>query len=100
VPPEKGHSDVSFWYATYCVVGLGVLLLCSAYYYAWIVILPKLFGYEIVIKVEESKDGTCNTRLVKKYNRSLAQTGSDQEPLLNSTTSGLRTGGLSLSLPR
>lgn len=25
VPPEHGRGDVSFWYATYCVVGLGVL---------------------------------------------------------------------------
>ncbi|OJA09794.1 hypothetical protein AZE42_08080 [Rhizopogon vesiculosus] len=25
IPPEDGHSDASFWYATYCVVGLGVL---------------------------------------------------------------------------
>ncbi|OAX32026.1 hypothetical protein K503DRAFT_805589 [Rhizopogon vinicolor AM-OR11-026] len=40
VPPEPGHGDVSFWYATYCVAGLGVLALCGVYYWIWIVFLP------------------------------------------------------------
>jgi len=26
IPPEDGHADVSFWYATYCVVGIAILL--------------------------------------------------------------------------
>lgn len=67
VPPENGHADVSFWYATYCVVGLGVLALCGLYYYVWIILLPKLGGYAIVEEVEELSDGARATRLTRRY---------------------------------
>ncbi|KAF9048611.1 amino acid/polyamine transporter I [Panaeolus papilionaceus] len=29
VPPPPGQADVSFWYATYCVVGIALLLACG-----------------------------------------------------------------------
>ncbi|KAG0695135.1 amino acid permease-domain-containing protein [Suillus ampliporus] len=62
VPPERGHADVSFWYATYCVVGLGVLALCGVYYWLWIVFLPWLGGYTIVEEVERLEDGASVAR--------------------------------------
>ncbi|KZP17590.1 amino acid transporter [Athelia psychrophila] len=58
VPPEKGQGDVSFWYAT---------MLCSAYYYLWIVWLPNFWGYTIVEEIEELDDGARTMRLVRHY---------------------------------
>ncbi|KZV89003.1 amino acid transporter [Exidia glandulosa HHB12029] len=67
IPPEKGRSDVSIWYATYCVVGLGILALCGVYYYVWIILLPRLGGYDIVEEVVELDGGARTRRLVRKY---------------------------------
>ncbi|KAF9003971.1 amino acid transporter [Cyathus striatus] len=78
VPPEPGHGDVSFWYATYCVAGLGLILCCGIYYWLWIIALPKLGGYEIVEEVEELPDGARNTRLVRRYKAA----SPEQEPLI------------------
>ncbi|KAF8905102.1 amino acid transporter [Gymnopilus junonius] len=64
---KPGHADVSFWYATYCVAGIVLLLLCGLYYWLWIIVLPKFWGYEIVQEVEEHPDGARNTRLVRRY---------------------------------
>jgi len=89
VPPEKGHADVSFWYATYCVVGIGILLLCGLYYWIWVVLLPKLGGYEIIEEVEELQDGARLAKLVRRYTDGKAPhepevSSSEQQPLLNS----------------
>ncbi|KAI0303719.1 amino acid/polyamine transporter I [Multifurca ochricompacta] len=67
VPPESGHADVSFWYATYCVVGIVLLLLCALYYYVWIVLMPKIGGYEIVEEEVELAGGAITSRLIRKY---------------------------------
>jgi len=83
VPPEPGHSDVSFWYATYCVVGLSVLALCALYYYVWIVWLPKLGGYIIVAEVEELDDGARTTRLTRRYQSK--RTPAEEESLVASS---------------
>ncbi|PPQ64604.1 LOW QUALITY PROTEIN: hypothetical protein CVT26_002002 [Gymnopilus dilepis] len=73
VPPEPGHADVSFWYATYCVAGIVLLLLCGLYYWLWIVVLPRVWGYEIVQEVEEHPDGARNTRLVRRYKTTVVE---------------------------
>lgn len=67
VPPEPGQADVSFWYATYCVVGIAILVACGIYYWLWIVLLPKLGRYEIVEEIEEQNNGARNVRLVRQY---------------------------------
>ncbi|KAH9960881.1 hypothetical protein BC827DRAFT_1267924 [Russula dissimulans] len=67
VPPKDGHADVSFWYATYCVVGVVLLLLCALYYYIWIVLLPKIGRYEVVEDVVDLGGGALTSRLVRKY---------------------------------
>ncbi|OCB84670.1 amino acid transporter [Sanghuangporus baumii] len=84
IPPEKGHADVSFWYATYCVAGILILLACGVYYYVWIALLPRLGGYEVVEEIEELEGGARLARLVRKYpNNSSRQAslGSDQRNL-------------------
>ncbi|KAF9450912.1 amino acid transporter [Macrolepiota fuliginosa MF-IS2] len=67
VPPKSGHGDVSFWYATYCVAAIFVLLTTALYYWIWIILLPRLGGYEIVEILEGSEDGSRNKRLVRRY---------------------------------
>ncbi|KAH9068445.1 amino acid transporter [Lactarius deliciosus] len=67
VPPEDGHADVSFWYATYLVVSIGLLLLCALYYYVWIILMPKIGGYYIVEEVVELGGGALTSRLARKY---------------------------------
>ncbi|TFK27132.1 amino acid transporter [Coprinopsis marcescibilis] len=69
VPPEPGHADVSFWYATYCVAGIGLLLACAVYYVVWIKLMPKLGNYEIVEETQEHSNGARNTRLIRRYKR-------------------------------
>lgn len=49
VPPADGSlkgSDVSFFYATYAIVCVGILSLCVLYYYIWAKVLPYFFHYE------------------------------------------------------
>ncbi|KJA19474.1 hypothetical protein HYPSUDRAFT_189911 [Hypholoma sublateritium FD-334 SS-4] len=79
-PPEPGHADVSFWYATYCVGGIILLLFCGLYYWLWIIYLPTRGGYEIVEEVEESVDGVRNTRLTRRYKTPYLE--GEQQPLL------------------
>jgi hypothetical protein len=86
VPPEPGHGDVSFWHATYCVVGLGILVLCGFYYWLWIVVLPRLGGYTIVEEVEQLEGGALTAQLTRKYHSSVVDidTG-EQQPLIGDT---------------
>ncbi|KUJ12912.1 amino acid transporter-like protein [Mollisia scopiformis] len=67
-PPPGGRDggDVTFWYATYCVVGLGILLICAIYYAFWIYILPHFGGYRIRQELIVLEDENAKThRLVK-----------------------------------
>ncbi|RYP33027.1 hypothetical protein DL767_004938 [Monosporascus sp. MG133] len=67
-PPAGGPyaGDVSFWYATYCVVGIAVIVLCAVYYVFWMYLLPKWRGYRIRTEVLAVDDNGANThRLVR-----------------------------------
>ncbi|TEA10101.1 High-affinity methionine permease [Colletotrichum sidae] len=67
-PPKGGPyaGSVSFWYATYCVVGIGIMIVCGLYYVFWMYLLPKWMGYEIRTEiVEVGNDGANTHRLVK-----------------------------------
>ncbi|KAK5662270.1 hypothetical protein OQA88_8175 [Cercophora sp. LCS_1] len=66
-PPEGGvfAGDVSFWYATYVVAGIGILVGCAVYYYLWVSVVPKLKGYRIRQEVLELEDGAQSHRLIK-----------------------------------
>ncbi|KAF4302706.1 Amino acid/polyamine transporter I [Botryosphaeria dothidea] len=69
-PPEGGATggDVSFWYATYCVVGIGIILICGAYYIMWIYLLPRWGGYKMRQRVLQLPDGAITHELVKVPN--------------------------------
>lgn len=45
----------------YCVVGTGILLLGPVYWAGWRIILPRVFGYELVPRKEVLSDGTVVT---------------------------------------
>lgn len=63
VPPENG-GDVSFFYATYALVGIGLIVFAVLYWYFWIICLPRWKGYRIDEEVEVLADGTSITKLV------------------------------------
>ncbi|KAF2207527.1 hypothetical protein CERZMDRAFT_88381 [Cercospora zeae-maydis SCOH1-5] len=66
-PPTGGANggDVSFWYGTYIVVGIAILVVCAAYYLVWIVWLPKIKGYKVRQEVIDLGDGAQSHVLVK-----------------------------------
>ncbi|KAG7132932.1 High-affinity methionine permease like protein [Verticillium longisporum] len=70
-PPKGGiyAGDVSFFYATYCIVGIAIMIVCGIYYYVWMYTLPKWKGYRIrteVLDVDINEDTGANThRLVR-----------------------------------
>ncbi|KAG5978555.1 hypothetical protein E4U55_006061 [Claviceps digitariae] len=68
LPPKGGPyaGNVSFWYATYCVTGIAILLVCALYYIAWMHVLPHWLKYRIraqVIKAED--DSVVSHKLIK-----------------------------------
>ncbi|TFK47127.1 amino acid transporter-like protein [Heliocybe sulcata] len=74
-PPEGGADggDVSFWYATYCVVGLGIMGACGVYYVLWVKVLPYFGGYQIRQEVIQLPDGARTHHLVKVPDAELAE---------------------------
>ncbi|KZL77838.1 high-affinity methionine permease [Colletotrichum tofieldiae] len=75
-PPKGGPyaGSVSFWYATYCVVGIGIILLCVLYYVFWMYLLPRWLGYEIRTEIVDVDSNGANThRLVRIPKAQVAQ---------------------------
>ncbi|KAG6999275.1 hypothetical protein G7Y79_00036g072310 [Physcia stellaris] len=68
IPPRNGHADVGFWYATYAVVGGGILVFGVIYWYLWTVFIPRLRGYHLEEERAVLPDGTTITELVKVKN--------------------------------
>ncbi|KAJ5603149.1 hypothetical protein N7537_006105 [Penicillium hordei] len=66
-PPSGGQyaGDVSFWYATYAVTGVAILLACGTYYYFWAFLIPKWKGYKLRQEVISLDDGVQSNRLKK-----------------------------------
>ncbi|KAL8724789.1 MAG: hypothetical protein Q9181_006670 [Wetmoreana brouardii] len=65
VPPKDGKGDVGLWYATYAVVGGGILVCGVVYWYVWTVLVPRLAGYHLEEEEDILPDGTSVTRLIK-----------------------------------
>ncbi|KAI1190677.1 high-affinity methionine permease [Nemania serpens] len=68
IPPKGGPyaGSVSFWYATYAAVGIGVILLCAIYYVIWMYVVPRLGGYQLRPEVLHVDDhGAVTHQLVK-----------------------------------
>jgi amino acid transporter len=75
VPPEGGiyAGDVSFFYATYCIVGLAFLAVSAIVYVFAIVLMPKWGNYKIRQLLEKLPDGAQANRLVKVPNDQVAE---------------------------
>ncbi|KAI6039605.1 amino acid permease-domain-containing protein [Pisolithus marmoratus] len=64
LPPTNGVGDTPpLPYYLYCLVGIGVALFGVAYWAGWRVLLPRVFGYELVPRKEVLEDGTFVTVL-------------------------------------
>ncbi|KAN0073754.1 Amino acid permease domain containing protein [Tylopilus felleus] len=62
LPPANGVGDTPpLPYYLYCLVGIGVMLVGVAYWAGWRILLPKVFGYELVPRKEKLEDGTVVT---------------------------------------
>jgi hypothetical protein len=67
-PPKGGPyaGDVSFWYATYCAVGIAIIAVCGLYYVLWVYILPRWRGYRIRAEtIDVGREGANTHRLVQ-----------------------------------
>lgn len=63
-PPEGRQGDVHFFYATYAIVGIGIIIFAVLYWYVWTVALPRWRGYTLEEELEVLSDGTSITKLV------------------------------------
>ncbi|KAL1872439.1 hypothetical protein VTK73DRAFT_1517 [Phialemonium thermophilum] len=74
-PPVTGKygGDVSFWYATYVVTGLGILAACAIYYFFWSTVLPRIGNYRIRQEVLELGSGAQSHRILKVPIEELAE---------------------------
>ncbi|KAL4079817.1 amino acid transporter [Scleroderma citrinum] len=67
LPPTNGVGDTPpLPYYLYCLVGIGVLLFGVLYWAGWRIILPRVFGYELVPRKETLDDGTVLTTFSSK----------------------------------
>ncbi|KAF2276618.1 amino acid transporter-like protein [Westerdykella ornata] len=64
-PPDDG-GDVSFWYATYCAVGIGLMLGMGLYYLFWIKWLPKWKYYAIRTETLVSEQDGSVTHVLRR----------------------------------
>ncbi|EKD16057.1 high-affinity methionine permease [Drepanopeziza brunnea f. sp. 'multigermtubi' MB_m1] len=66
VPPADGVNggNVSFFYASAILTGIGLLGVCALYYYLWIQVLPKRRGYEIRQELIVLETGEATNNLV------------------------------------
>ncbi|KAK8169961.1 amino acid transporter-like protein [Phyllosticta citrichinensis] len=89
-PPLGGatRGDVSFWYGTYCVVGIGIILACIVYYWLWIFVLPYFGGYKMRQKTVTLDDGSVLHQLVKVPNSEIRQWDEEHDAVGNVIGSG------------
>jgi len=63
-PSSDAVQEVPFWYGTYAVVGIAILVFALLYWYVWIVLVPGWRGKRYEERMQELDDGTVVTRLV------------------------------------
>jgi amino acid transporter len=84
IPPKTGiyGGTVSFFYATYMLVGLAIIAMCGIYYYLWMSALPRLGNYSIRSQVVRVDDNGANThRLLRVPNDQLAEWDASHDEL-------------------
>ncbi|OBT96141.2 hypothetical protein VE01_06943 [Pseudogymnoascus verrucosus] len=75
VPPAGGINagSVSFFYATYCFTGIGILAACGVYYWIWTHFLPRRGNYALRQTVIVLDSGAQTHKLNKVPNSELAE---------------------------
>jgi amino acid transporter len=63
-PPKDGKGKGGIWYATYAVVGIGVIVFGLFYWAIWFKIIPKWRSYRIEEDADVLSDGTTVSKLV------------------------------------
>jgi amino acid transporter len=63
-PPKSGQTSGGLWYATYAVVGIGVIIFGFIYWYIRFKLIPRWKGYYVEEETGVLDDGTSFTRLV------------------------------------
>jgi amino acid transporter len=92
-PPDDG-GDVSFWYATYCVVGIGLLVGCAIYYFLWVKVLPRVGNYAIRTEtLVLERDGAVTHRLIKIPNDRLQEWDASHDDAGNILAEDVVAGG-------
>lgn len=56
---------MSFWYATYVVTGIAIIIGCVVYYGLWIWVFPRIGGYRVRQEVLVFDHGAQSHKLVK-----------------------------------
>ncbi|OTA97592.1 hypothetical protein M434DRAFT_18984 [Hypoxylon sp. CO27-5] len=64
--PPSHPKPGGLFYATYAIVGVGILLFGALYWLVWTVILPRLGGYKLEEKPDVLDDGTAITILTHR----------------------------------
>lgn len=90
-PPLGGRNggDVSFWYATYVVTGVAILLFCVVYYVVWIYVLPKAGKYTVRQEILVLDNGATSHVLVKVPNSQVSEWDASHDPTGKSIVSSL-----------
>jgi amino acid transporter len=84
IPPVGGiyGGTVSFFYATYMIVGIVVIAICGAYYYVWMKVLPRWGNYAIRSQVVNVDDNGANShRLLRVPNAEVADWDASHDEL-------------------
>ncbi|KAK9319226.1 amino acid permease-domain-containing protein [Lipomyces orientalis] len=83
VPPSNGTlvgSDVSFFYAPYAIVSIGVIGLCIFYYLVWSKVLPKVGGYQQRYLNYSLSNGELGRTVIKIPNYQVAEWDDTHQP--------------------
>ncbi|KAL2822776.1 amino acid permease-domain-containing protein [Aspergillus cavernicola] len=81
-PPAGGRyaGDVSFWYGTYAVTGVAILVACAIYYALWAFLIPKWRGYKLRQVLIILGSGAQSNRLIKIPNAEVAAWDATHDP--------------------
>ncbi|CAE6446116.1 unnamed protein product [Rhizoctonia solani] len=87
IPPKDGSKggDVDFFYATYCIIAVLLLLLCGLYYWIRFRALPAWMGYELIEETISLPGGVKVMALKKVYKENSED---QEEPLLRGEQGG------------
>ncbi|KAK9234557.1 amino acid permease-domain-containing protein [Lipomyces kononenkoae] len=83
VPPNNGTligSDVTFFYATYALVSIGVVGICILYYVLWSKVLPRVGGYQQRYFSYRLANGELGRTVIKVPNSELAEWDETHKP--------------------